>query len=102
VSWEDANGIQYRAVTPSIVVTLAATVIFIAVEFAFFVGYLRRRGHQAPSAVAGRSNAALELLWALLPALLLAALVALTFQAAEGSSPDRPAAVFAHEGGNGQ
>ncbi len=80
-------------------VTLAAAVIFVAVELAFLVGYLQRRGHQAPSAIAGRSNPVLEVTWAILPVVLLALLVLLTLQAAEGASP-QPATVYAQQGGN--
>lgn len=63
--------------------TLVATVIVVAVEIAFLVGYLQRRGQQAPSAVSGRSNVVLEFVWALLPIVLLAVLVILTLYAAE-------------------
>jgi heme/copper-type cytochrome/quinol oxidase subunit 2 len=74
-------------VTLPFLVTLAAAVIFIAVEAAFLAGYLRRRGRQAPSHVEGRSNAALELVWALAPAIFLAVLLALTFYSAEPPDP---------------
>ncbi|GIW05706.1 MAG: hypothetical protein KatS3mg060_0511 [Dehalococcoidia bacterium] len=71
--------------TPPLVVTLIAAALFVAVEIAFVVGYLRRRGQQAPSAVAGRSNPALELIWAVLPVLLLGLLVLMTVRVASGA-----------------
>lgn len=85
--------------TPPLIVTLIAAALFVAVEVAFVVGYLRRRGQQAPSAVAGRSNRALELLWAVLPVLLLGLLVILTIRVAAGAGIALAESAAAIEGG---
>ncbi|MCS6800907.1 MAG: hypothetical protein RMM58_03710 [Chloroflexota bacterium] len=82
--------------TPPLVVTMIAAALFLAVETAFLVGYLRRRGRQAPSAIAGRSHPALELIWAVLPPLLLGLLVILTLRVAAGAEialADRTASI---------
>ncbi len=85
--------------TPPLVVTLLAAALFVAVEIAFVVGYFRRRGHQAPSAVAGRSNPALELIWAVLPVLLLGLLMLLTLRVAAGAGLALAASTGAISGG---
>jgi heme/copper-type cytochrome/quinol oxidase subunit 2 len=86
-------------VTPPLLVTLIAAALFLAVEIAFLVRFVRRRGPQAPSAVAGRSHPAIELIWAVLPVLLLGLLVLLTVRVAAGAGIALTAGTVAIQGG---
>ena len=85
--------------TPPLIVALIAAALFIAVEIAFLVRFVRRRGQQSASAVAGRSNPAMELIWAVLPVLLLGVLVLLTVRVAAGAETALAAGAVVIQGG---
>lgn len=63
-------------------VTLLSALVFILVELAMLVNYLRVRRSQPWSGVPGKTNEGFELTWALGPPVFLAILLALTLQGA--------------------
>src|SRR6476646_3679869 len=84
-------------------VTLASAAVFVLVELAVLIGYLRRRRSQPWSGVPGKSHEGFELTWALGPAVFLAALIALTLQLSdpfsESGQTNSPAGAVTAQGG---
>lgn len=82
-------------------VTVASAALFVAVEIAFFVGYLRRRKTQPWSGVPGKTHEGFELAWALGPAIFLAILLAMTLQGLVLSTVSRVSDVALFVAGQG-
>lgn len=76
--------------TVPIAVSLLAAFALIAAEAAFLVNYLRRQPEAPAAGLVYRSHPALDVVWALCPAVFVAILVALTLQASGAVVAEMP------------